>query len=542
MKNFHLITLLCFAIFSMNGKAQNNDSLVSVLDETIVKREQYTQQKHQRLKTLERQMQKTRLSGTKEDIYQAHIKLYDGYNEFKYDSAYFYIEKAKGVAKEIKSTTHLSEAKIKEGFLLLSAGLFTEAIDTLQSIDTLALTPLKKYDLYFTKARSYFDLAEYNDDSKFQINYIRKGILNLNKALDLVEVNSSPYLKANGLKHLQQQNWELAKENYLLWLESYELSPQLYGIATSSLSYIFKQLDEPEKSKYYITLAAISDIQHAIKENIALRNLATKFYEEGKLKKANTYVRIALEDAEFFNARHRKNQISSILPIIESAQLYRVEQKNKSLQNTVILLAILSLIILVFFAIIVKQLKEKKAARQALAENNKQLQQMNLNLVEADSIKQDYITYFLKATSQLINKMGSLQKTTILKIKTKKPEEVLQTIYKYSAKKERTALFHQFDEVFLQLFPSFIESFNQLFPEKEQKTPKKNELLNTELRIFALYRLGIQDNKQVADFLDVSIATVYSYKTRLKNKSNHRENFDQKIMEIRKLEVQPEKD
>ena len=182
MKNFHLITLLCFAIFSMNGKAQNNDSLVSVLDETIVKREQYTQQKHQRLKTLERQMQKTRLSGTKEDIYQAYIKLYDGYNEFKYDSAYFYIEKAKGVAKEIKPTTHLSEAKIKEGFLLLSAGLFTEAIDTLQSIDTLALTPLKKYDLYFTKARSYFDLAEYNDDSKFQINYIRKGILNLNKS------------------------------------------------------------------------------------------------------------------------------------------------------------------------------------------------------------------------------------------------------------------------------------------------------------------------------------------------------------------------
>ncbi len=530
---FVLSFLLVGAV--VNVKAQANDSLLSVLDKAIERREDYTQKKNATLKKLRLETHKTRLSGSPTEIYHSYIKLYDGYNEFKYDSAYIYVEKAKQVAHQINDSTLIAEAKIHEGFLLLSAGLFTEAIDTLQSIDTLQLGKLKKYDLYFTKARSFFDLAEYNDDNKFQVNYIRKGISNLRKALALVDKNSSEYLKANGLKHLQQQNWKDAKNNYLTWLKNNHLSPQLYGVATSSLSYIYAQLGEEKKSTYYITLAAISDIKHSIKENIALRNLASKLYEKGELKKANAYVKIALEDADFFNARHRKNQISSILPIIESAQLYKVEQKNKTLENTVVLLAVLSLLILISLGIIFKQLKEKKAAREALTENNKRLQQLNLNLMEADSIKQDYITYFLKATSQLINKMGTLQKSTILKIKTKKPEDVLQTIYKYSAKKERTELFHQFDEVFLQLFPSFINQFNDLFPEDEQKVPKKNELLTTELRIFALYRLGIQDNKQVADFLDVSLSTVYSYKTRLKSKSNYRENFEEKIMQIKKF-------
>ena len=79
-------------------------------------------------------------------------------------------------------------------------------------------------------------------------------------------------------------------------------------------------------------------------------------------------------------------------------------------------------------------------------------------------------------------------------------------------------MFKQFDEIFLKLFPTFIDEFNQLFPEKHQTFLKKGDLLNTELRIFALYRLGIRDSNQVANFLDLSVATIYTYKTRTKSK------------------------
>ncbi|WP_066219153.1 DUF6377 domain-containing protein [Formosa haliotis] len=104
---------------------------------------------------------------------------------------------------------------------------------------------------------------------------------------------------------------------------------------------------------------------------------------------------------------------------------------------------------------------------------------------------------------------------------------------RYSIKKEREDLFRHFDEVFLKLFPSYIEDYNKLFPEDQQVILKQNELLNTELRIFALYRLGIQDSNQLAEFLELSIATIYTYKTRIKSRSLCKDSFEDKIMAIK---------
>ena len=170
-------------------------------------------------------------------------------------------------------------------------------------------------------------------------------------------------------------------------------------------------------------------------ENVALRNLAHYLYRDGRLEKAHSYVQKALKDATFYNARHRKIEISSILPIIEGAQLLRVQNKNDSLEKTVLLLALLSAAILLFLFIIYKQLKEKNSARKALGLYNLRLQEMNRNLEEADAIKQDYITYFLKANSKLFSKICHLQARTVKKIKTKQPDELLNFLKKYSNKK-----------------------------------------------------------------------------------------------------------
>lgn len=535
-KSFKSFIFTVFILFAYSVFSQNNDSLMSVLDNEIHNNLKFQKKKNIELHELIDKASKIELSGTSEEIYNSYLKLYEGYKTFKYDSAYYFLEKAKDIAINTKDSKLINHVKVDESFILLSAGLFTEALDTLKSINSNELDAIYNFKFHFTKARTFFDLADYSNDERFRIKYTRKGIDNLKLALKNVDGHSSENLLASGLLELKMQNWKNARDIYLNWINAYELSPENYGIATSSLSYIYSEMNEEEKSIKYLAVAALSDLRNAITENIALRILATKLYKKGDLERANKYVKTALSDANFYNARHRVNQISTILPIIESAQLYRVEQKNNNLQKTIFLLIILTFIILVFSFIIYKQLKEKKTARNALNENNKKLQQMNLNLIEADTIKQDYITYFLKATSDLINKMGSLQKAGVLKIRTKKPDELLQVLQKYSAKKERTALFHQFDEVFLKLFPSFIANFNQLFPEDERKNLKEGELLNTELRIYALYRLGIQDNKQVADFLDVSISTIYSYKTRLKAKSYFKDSFESKIMEIKRLD------
>lgn len=239
-----------------------------------------------------------------------------------------------------------------------------------------------------------------------------------------------------------------------------------------------------------------------------------------------------MDDATFYDARHRKIEISSILPIIEKAQLNKVNDKNDILEKIVILLTVLALIIILFLIIIFKQLKERNASRKAMAASYTKLQEMNKSLSEANVIKEEYIAYFIKVTSDFINKIDHIQKSTIQKIISNKTSEVIANLKRYNVKQEREHLFHQFDEIFLRLFPSFVSDFNSLFPPDHRTIVKKGELLNTELRIFALYRLGIQDSNQVADFLELSVTTIYTYKTRIKSRSDHKEVFEDKIMSI----------
>ena len=532
-KLYFFFPIFILSLYTVLG--QQEFKVLKRLDTVLDRQDEYIQKKYMRISKLKSNIESIQLKEDDEVLYTGYLTLFNEYRSFKYDSAYYFLDKAKVVAKEIGNHTLITEIKINEGFILLSSGLFKEALDILDAIPEDDISESNRYSYYLTQARAYYDLADYNNDRRFKVNYIKKGSGFLKKAMEISVPGSSEYLAAKGLMNLKQHNWAEAEKAFTDWIAKRDLKPEQYGIATSSLSYIYAQLGNLDKAIETITLAAISDVKNATKENIALRNLARLLYEQGFLEKSNRYMHLAMEDATFYNARHRKIQISSILPIIEGAQLLEAQKKNTHLTIIVFALAILILAVIIFLIIIIKQLQHKNNARKVLSEYTVRLEEMNVNLLEADAIKQDYITYFLKATSDLIKKLGNIQKSTMQKIKTKQPEEVLTVLKRYSVKKERQNLFHQFDQVFLKLFPSFIKEFNNLFPESERKVLKKEEILNTELRIYALYRLGIQNSQQVAEFLEISVATIYTYKTRLKTKSIFKDSFEEKIMAIKRL-------
>jgi DNA-binding CsgD family transcriptional regulator len=53
------------------------------------------------------------------------------------------------------------------------------------------------------------------------------------------------------------------------------------------------------------------------------------------------------------------------------------------------------------------------------------------------------------------------------------------------------------------------------------------------MRIYALIRLGIADSERIAAFLDYSVHTINTYKTRIKNKSIvENDEFESRIMAI----------
>ena len=98
---------------------------------------------------------------------------------------------------------------------------------------------------------------------------------------------------------------------------------------------------------------------------------------------------------------------------------------------------------------------------------------------------------------------------------------------------ELEELYKNFDNIFLSLYPTFVEDFNTLLISEEQVVLKPGELLNTELRIFALIRLGITDSVKIASFLRYSLSTIYNYRTKARNKAAVlRDEFENLVMRI----------
>lgn len=531
----HRFFVLLFLFTTFTFSAQELDPLLKDLDEVLLDKITYVKQKYTRINILKKNVHKFTVSQDNRNLYSSYMSLFDEYKSFKYDSAYYYLEQAKSKAFLLKDQSLISRSKTKEGFVLLSSGLFKEAIDTLSSIDGEKLDTKSKFEYYSITARAYYDLADYTKDLRYNINYIQKGNLYLEKALRLIKPNTNEYWATESLRKLKQQDVKGAETAFSYWIDNFQLPSEYYGIATSSLGYIYSEKGRTDKAIHYLALAAIADVKNATKETVALRNLANELFKIGRLEEANRYINLAMDDATFYDARHRKIEISSILPIIEKAQLNKVKDKNDMLEKIVILLTVLALIIVLFLVIIFKQLKERNASRKVMAESYQKLQEMNVSLTEANTIKEEYIAYFIKATSDLINKIDHIQKSTIQKVISKKTDEIIASLNRYNVTKERENLFHQFDDIFLKLFPTFVSDFNALFPPDHRSIIKKGELLNTELRIFALYRLGIQDSNQIADFLELSVTTIYTYKTRIKSKSDYKEVFEEKIMTIRTI-------
>jgi hypothetical protein len=220
--------------------------------------------------------------------------------------------------------------------------------------------------------------------------------------------------------------------------------------------------------------------------------------------------------------------------MISDKRINQVESDKATFIIYLIAIVGISIILFLIAFIIFFQLKRLKSKEVIINEKNHILEYINERLYSDSRIKEEYIGYFFNVFSTYILKMEKLKIGLELRIKTGRYEEALAITYNIDIKEEREALFKTFDQTFLRLFPNFIAMFNDLLHEEDRLYPKDGELLSAHLRIFALMRLGIINNKVVAQILEYSESTVYTYKNRLKNKALLQGvAFDEAIMNIK---------
>ena len=312
------------------------------------------------------------------------------------------------------------------------------------------------------------------------------------------------------------------------------------GIAASTLGYIYKRQGDEEKAIEMLILASMADIRSSNKETLATLNLAELLYKRKDHVRAYEYVKLAMDDANYYGARHRKIQVAAIFPIIEGNKLDTVDRQRKLLFVYAVLITVLTAAIIGFAYIVYKQYKKLqeadksiKEANTSLQEANKMLHEVNQHLMEANKIKEEYIGYYFNINSEYLVKISAFKQAIDNKLMAKKFDDIRYVVNNINLKKEREELYTSFDKVFLKLFPDFVTTFNSYFKEEDRVVLKDGQLLNTELRIFALIRMGIHDTEKIAKILDYSINTIYNYKARIKGKSVvPNEAFEAKIMEI----------
>ncbi len=172
-------------------------------------------------------------------------------------------------------------------------------------------------------------------------------------------------------------------------------------------------------------------------------------------------------------------------------------------------------------------------ARKNLKVVNGQLATVNQKLDEANLIKEKYIGYFMNQCGVYIDKLDDYRKNVNRKIKAGQVDDLYKlTSSTRSLEKDVEELYITFDKAFFKIYPDFVKGFNSLLRENERYKLEK-EQLNTELRIFALIRLGITDVNQIAVFLRYSIQTIYNYKSKVKGKAIiDSEKFEEEVKKI----------
>lgn len=543
MYKLSTIVILLFFPILIFGQ-QTTDSLLKNLDQVVNDYAFYLNRKEVKINKIKSLLKSTTSDLQKQEIYD---KLYLEYKSFQSDSALVYARKQLQVSDKIKNPEKLNLAKLNVASIMATLGMYKESIDMLETV-AIQLTPTIKGNYYWTNRIVYGNLTDYATSNQEKTKYDLLSKKYRDSAIQYFPLESRVFCIAKSDQLMQHKQLDKAIK---LLVENFAKTPSQdpdKAVIAYIISEVYQLKKDQEQEKKWLIISAISDLQLVKKENISLRKLAFIMYEQGDIDHAYRYIKRSLEDALFCNAKLRTYEISKMLPIINEAYQHKNETIRRQLILFLISAGVLSLFLLGALLLLFKQMKKLANAQKAisfantkLSELNKELNEINekLNqtngiLAEASLLKEIYIGRYMDQCSDYIAKLDEYGRKLSVMATAGKMNELVKAVKSNThIEKELKEFYTNFDLTFLQLFPSFIDEFSMLIVDKEVLNLKPGELLNTELRIFALIRLGIKDSTKIAEFLRYSVSTIYNYRSQLKNKSlGPREEFESKVMLI----------
>lgn len=543
MKNISTLLVLILLPFGLYAQ-QSTDSLLKILDETVDNYQFYSNQKEEELNKLKVQLKS---SSSEVEKYNICGQLYNHYSAYKSDSALVYAWKKLAIAERLNNKRNLADSRLNLAAIMSINGMYKESMDLLNTINIEEAPDLKAY--YFHIYRTIYGfMRDYAVSSQVRKAYESKTAQYRDSLLIVNAPNSSTHIMVKSDQLIVNKKYDDALTLLLKYFPTIKDNLHDKAIIAYSIALAFEGKNDKAQEIHWLTISAINDIQSATKEYISLRNLAFLLYEQGDIDRAYKYMKRSLEDALFCNARLRTYEISKMMPVIDKAYQHQTDSRQRLMATFLISVSILSLLLMIAIFFVYRQMKKLAIARKNLSSANDQLNDLNHELYlinnelkitnktlsESNLIKEEYIGRYMDQCSEYIDKLDNYRRSLNKTATSGKIEDLLKDIKsKDMIEDELKEFYNNFDITFLQLFPTFVDDFKNMLIDDEYVQIKQGLHMNTELRIYALVRLGITDSVKISHFLRCSLSTVYNYRTKIRNKAiGSREGFEDKVMKI----------
>lgn len=545
MKSYIFILLLSLSFTALGG--ERLDSLLCELDNTIEQSNVYLARKQTKITQLKSLI--AQCNGDHGRLYEVNLALYEEYHAFMFDSAVYHLSECINFATLLGDNERMIHSELQLAYLYASGGRYESALEILRNTDRATLPKHLLPEYYASYDRCYGEMVSYNGPNRrlassyeAKLNAYRDSLHNsLDKSsITHMQIEENRYRDANmidaALRYNDMQLEKVTPDSTDYPIVAYQRAIT-YGVAGDSV----RQME-------CFAHSAIADIRLAKKDHASLWMLANMLLNAGDVERANRYMKFSWVDTNFYNSPLRFWQSSSIQKIIDSQYQEIESSRNRRLVIIVIVISILAVMLLLAMLQIMRHKRRLTVAQEELKQingklndlncrlshMNEDLKHANANLEESNCIKEVYISRFIKLCSEYIDRQERYRVSIQKSLSQGKVDEVKKLVKSSAAINDEVRLLYQnFDTAFLHIFPDFVTRFNAMLQDDEQIVLKPDELLNTELRIFALIRLGFNDSSQIAEILRYSVNTIYNYRAKVKNKARgNRADFEDLVRNI----------
>ena len=542
MRKYFIFALLLLSCMGASADVIDLEQEYRKLDMAIEQTDRFVQQREQRIQRSMAALEVTNDLGVQ---YEMCRRLYDEYHPYMNDSTIYYIDRCISLAEQRGDRTSADECRLLLAYQCTESGMYHEAMDIMQGMNEKQINDprvLQKY--YSTISHLYSELGYYCKVPRLQREYFATGD-RYRLLIDTTVCSSDEALQIKELEQYVAGNGQAALRYSDMRLKQVEAGSHEYAIVAFYRYLDYALLGDSVQARYWVTQSALSDVENAVMDQGAMWELANLLMADGDMDRAYRYIRFAWQCANKFNTVKRNNQISPVLTDISDNYETSLKKANRLLLVLAIVASLLSALFLGILFYSNSQRKKLARARNELSESNTQLAQLNSQLSDLNSklhetntqlnesnrVKDEYVGRFIHLCSFYIDRLDEMRKRVNKMVKSKDLDE----LYKFTGDsqlrdKNLTELYEMFDSTFLHLFPNFVDDFNALLrPECRIAMPEPG-VLNTDLRIFALIRLGIEDSSRIAEFLHYSVNTIYNYRAKIKNGAiGDRDSFESQV-------------